>query len=182
MDRALVSTSKFLSLILRHRPENIGLELDAQGWVDIEVLIRAANQSGKRLDHDLLLRVVHENDKQRFAISEDGLMIRANQGHSVAVDLGLEPKVPPEVLYHGTVERFLASIQDRGLIPGSRQHVHLSPDARTAEIVGKRRGKPVVLVIAAAEMQRDGSVFFLSQNGVWLTDHVPARRIEFPSL
>lgn len=178
MDRSLLSTSKFLSLVLRHKPEEIGLELDRNGWADISALIQAANRSGRELDYDLLIRVVHENDKQRFAISEDGTRIRANQGHSLDVDLALEPKQPPILLYHGTVERYLPSILEQGLMPGSRQYVHLSADTRTAEIVGKRRGKPVILVIAAAEMHSAGNEFYLSQNGVWLTNHVPVRYIE----
>ncbi|HCS52969.1 RNA 2'-phosphotransferase [Rubinisphaera sp.] len=177
---SIVHTSKFLSLVLRHKPETIGIVLDDSGWVKISELIEASRSSGQTLDHDLLLRVVHENDKQRFAISADGESIRANQGHSVKVDLGLTPQVPPEALYHGTVAKFLTSIQENGLIPGERQYVHLSADTQTAQIVGKRRGKPVILVIDAQKMMSDGMSFFLSNNGVWLTSHVPAKYIEFP--
>ena len=139
MDRPLTTASKFLSLILRHKPETIGVQLDPNGWVNIDQLLTAANTAGKLLDYDLLLRVVHENDKQRFAISDDGARIRANQGHSVSVDLQLVPTPPPDMLYHGTVDRFLDSIREKGLVPGTRQHVHLSSDRRTAEIVGGRR-------------------------------------------
>ena len=180
MEPSLVRISKFLSLVLRHRPETIGLALDKAGWVAISDLLDAANASGNRIDHDLLLRVVHENDKRRFAISADGTCIRANQGHSVDVDLGLEPKTPPAILFHGTVERFLDSIKAAGLLPGSRQHVHLSSDRQTAEIVAKRRGTPVVLVVDTIAMMEDGIQFYQSENGVWLTATVPTRYIKFP--
>ena len=180
MDSSLVRVSKFLSLVLRHQPQTIGVTLDDAGWVAISELLEAANASGTKLDFDLLLRVVHENDKQRFAISADGKSIRANQGHSIDVDLGLAPAEPPAILYHGTVAKFLGGIRAEGLIPGSRQHVHLSADPRTAEIVGRRRGEPVVLLIDAERMTRDAIHFFLSQNGVWLTGHVPTGYIEFP--
>lgn len=181
MTNSLVSTSKFLSLVLRHRPDSIGLTLDPQGWASIEELVAAASLHGRKLDHDLLLRVVHENDKQRFALSPDGLRIRASQGHSIEVELQLEPATPPEILYHGTVARFLDSIRRSGLIRGARQHVHLSADERTAVIVGKRRGEPVVLEVAAARMNAAGASFYLSQNGVWLTDHVPPEYLRFPA-
>ncbi len=180
MDRQLISTSKFLSLILRHRPETVGLQLDSDGWVNISELITAAAASGKQLDHDLLLRVMYENDKQRFAISDDGHRIRANQGHSVSVNLGLKPRTPPETLYHGTVERFINSIREQGIISGARQYVHLSADTLTSSIVGQRRGKPIVLLVLAQKMADAGNPFFLSQNGVWLTGHVPPNFIRFP--
>jgi putative RNA 2'-phosphotransferase len=180
MDPALVSTSKFLSLVLRHQPEAIGLALDEAGWASIAELLELTRASGRALDHDLLLRVVRENDKQRFTISGDGLRIRASQGHSIDVDLGLVPIAPPAVLYHGTVANFLESIRAQGLLPGSRQYVHLSADERTAEIVGTRRGKPVILKIDAARMAAEGLEFFQSANGVWLTAHVPAGYIAFP--
>lgn len=179
MDPALVRTSKFLSLILRHKPQEIGITLDEAGWVGIAELIEAANANGSRLDMDLLLRVVHENDKQRFAISADGTSIRANQGHSIEVNLGLTPTPPPMMLYHGTVARFLSSIREKGLVAGNRHHVHLSADPHTAEIVGRRRGEPIVLVIDAGQMANDAFQFYLSQNGVWLTVHVPVGYICF---
>jgi putative RNA 2'-phosphotransferase len=180
MDRKLISSSKFLSLILRHKPETIGLKLDENGWVGIEELIFASRENGKKLDLDLLLRIVHENEKQRFLLSEDGKRIRANQGHSVPVDLGLEPRMPPKSLFHGTVDRFLENIHEKGLIKGTRQHVHLSSDLLTATTVGKRRGEPVVLLIHAQKMVDNRYDLFLSQNGVWLTDHVPPSFIDFP--
>ncbi len=180
MDLSLVRTSKFLSLVLRHKPEAIGISLNDAGWVKISDLLEAANAGGRRLNLDLLFRVVHENDKQRFAISADGKSIRANQGHSVDVDLGLTPTPPPERLFHGTVRRFLEGIRTKGLIPCNRQHVHLSADQHTAEIVGRRRGKPVVLVIDSKRMADDAIRFCLSLNGVWLTAHVPVEYIEFP--
>lgn len=174
MDRELISTSKFLSLVLRHQPETIDIALDDQGWVAIDVLLAAANRAGKKLTRPLLERVVRENDKQRFAISPDGERIRANQGHSVEVDLGLQPVQPPELLYHGTVAKFLDSIQASGLVRGSRQYVHLSPDLETARKVGQRRGQPVILVVESGRMWRDGIAFFRAENGVWLTNAVPA--------
>jgi len=173
MDSNLVKTSKFLSLVLRHRPETIGLSLDAHGWADLDDLIARAAARGQTLTRDLIARVVAENDKQRFALSADGSRIRANQGHSVTVDLALEPQEPPETLYHGTATRNLRSIEREGLRRGQRHHVHLSADPATARIVGQRHGEPIVLRIAAATMRRDGHLFYRSANGVWLTDTVP---------
>ena len=178
MNTQVVATSKFLSLILRHQPEKIGLVLDANGWADIDELLRLSAAKGRPLTRALLEEVVVTNDKQRFVLSEDGTKIRANQGHSVSVDLGLVPMVPPPVLFHGTATRFLESIRQQGLLKGSRQHVHLSPDEATAIKVGQRHGKPIVLKIAAGKMQRDGHQFFHSANDVWLTDHVPAACLE----
>jgi putative RNA 2'-phosphotransferase len=179
MDRELISTSKFLSLVLRHRPEKIGICLDEQGWVDIDDLLAAAARSGRKLTRPLLDRVVRENDKQRFAISADRRRIRANQGHSVAVDLGLEPVQPPEILFHGTVARFLDSIRVSGLERGSRQYVHLSADVETARKVGQRRGRPVILVVEARRMWQAGHSFHQAKNGVWLTVAVPAEYLRF---
>ncbi len=180
MNRSLVKTSKFLSLVLRHHPASIGLTLDANGWVPIDDLLTAARRSSRNISRELLQQVVEENDKQRFEFSDDGLRIRARQGHSIPIDLELQPCQPPAMLYHGTVQRFLVSIKQQGLIPGSRQHVHLSRDQQTASAVGKRRGTPVILTIQSADMHRDGFSFYLSANHVWLTDQVPARYIEFP--
>lgn len=174
MAEDLKAISKFLSLILRHQPETIGLILDAHGWADVDELISKANHHGKAISYDSLVKVVANNDKQRFSLSEDGLKIRANQGHSLTIDLALTAKQPPEVLYHGTATRFLSSILAIGLKPQARQHVHLSQDKATAIKVGQRHGKPMVLEIAAATMQQDGYSFFLSDNQVWLTDTVPA--------
>lgn len=175
MDKHLVSTSKFLSLVLRHNPAKIGLTLDPQGWADVDELLECAARSGKRIDADTLHRVIRENDKQRFALSEDGLRIRASQGHSIAVDLELPEVEPPPTLYHGTADRFLESILAHGLRPGRRQHVHLSKDIATARTVGGRHGRPVVLRVDAAAMRHAGQVFFCSANGVWLCDAVPSK-------
>ncbi|HEY1123189.1 MAG TPA: RNA 2'-phosphotransferase [Haloferula sp.] len=172
--------SKFLSLVLRHEPGKIGIALDENGWTDTQELLRAAARHQVRFDQAKLLEIVHTCDKQRFALSEDGTRIRANQGHSVTVDLALAPKQPPESLYHGTVEKFLSSIRSTGLQKGERHHVHLSPDLKTATKVGERRGKPVILTIRAAAMANAGHPFFISDNGVWLTDAVPPEFIEFP--
>lgn len=176
----IVKVSKFLSLVLRHKPEEIGLTLDENGWAEVEELLRLASQKGRRLTRPLLEQVVAENDKQRFAFSDDGQRIRANQGHSVAVDLALPPTIPPELLYHGTAARFVASIRAEGLHAGNRQHVHLSRDVPTATKVGQRHGQPVVLVVRAREMSAAGHPFFLAANGVWLTERVPVAFLLFP--
>ncbi|WP_208347905.1 RNA 2'-phosphotransferase [Pseudaestuariivita rosea] len=168
------SHSKWMSLVLRHDPGVAGVTLDAGGWVDVDALLTAAPDG---LDRDALTRIVAQSDKQRFALNPDGTRIRANQGHSVTVDLGLEPRVPPEVLYHGTADKNVPAIMTEGLRPMSRQHVHLSPDTETAHKVGTRHGKPVILTVAAGKMHAAGHVFWLSENGVWLTDHVPAEYV-----
>lgn len=180
MSPELVKTSKFLSLILRHKPEEIGLSLDPEGWADIEELLRLAGQHGKTLTRSVLEEVVEGNDKKRFVISEDGARIRANQGHSISVDLGFAPSQPPAVLFHGTATRFVESIRRQGLLRGNRQHVHLSKDEETAVKVGQRHGKPAVLKVAAGALCEQGHAFYLSENGVWLTEHVPPEFIEFP--
>lgn len=164
--------SKLLSLILRHRPETVGLNLDSAGWVDIDVLLKALAAHGKPMSRADLESVVVDNDKKRFSISDDGTRIRAAQGHSVAVDLELRPGRPPATLYHGTVQRFVDAILREGLKPMKRHHVHLSPDRNTAFKVGSRRGKPVILEVQARRMVDDGKEFFVSDNGVWLTDRV----------
>ena len=174
----LVSTSKFLSLVLRHQPEVIGLILDDSGWAVIDTLIRLS-QAHKPLTRALIEQVVEENSKQRFAISEDGRRIRANQGHSIEVDLGFVPVTPPTLLYHGTATRFVDAIRREGLVKRSRQHVHLSADADTATAVGARHGKPAALIVRAGEMAAAGHAFFRSENGVWLTDAVPVEFIDF---
>jgi putative RNA 2'-phosphotransferase len=166
-------TSKFLSYILRHRPDEIGIVLDPQGWTDIATLISCAHQHGKQLSDVTLREAVRTSDKQRFMISEDGYRIRANQGHSIDIDLGLTTTTPPDILYHGTASRFMASILASGLLPGSRHHVHLSAMPETAINVGQRHGKPVLLVVQAGDMLQAGHQFFVSANGVWLTDTVP---------
>lgn len=177
----LVRASKFLSLVLRHKPETIGLELDANGWADVDTLLRRSVEAGVPLTPLTLGRLVAESDKQRFALSEDGTRVRANQGHSVEVDLELKAVTPPGELFHGTATRFLVSIRERGLIPGSRQHVHLSADVATAEAVGRRHGRAVVLRVDAAAMAAAGRVFYLSANGVWLTDAVPPEFLAEPA-
>lgn len=176
-----IRASKFLSLVLRHKPETIGLELDAQGWTSVSDLLLALSTSRFPLSLAELQEVVRSNDKQRFSFSDDGTQIRANQGHSLSIDLGYEQAVPPTLLFHGTAERFLISIRQHGLIKGQRHHVHLSADTETALNVGKRYGKPVVLRIASEGMNKDGHLFFRSANGVWLTEHVPVNYIAFPA-
>lgn len=175
MTDPLVKTSKFLSLVLRHAPETIGLSLDANGWAEVDQLLAQAASHGKAITRGQLDEVVANDSKTRYAYSDDGLRIRANQGHSLAaVDIGLPPATPPAVLYHGTASRFVDAIREQGLRPGSRNHVHLSATEDTAVNVGSRHGKPVVLSIDTAAMLAQGHVFYLSANGVWLTDAVPA--------
>jgi putative RNA 2'-phosphotransferase len=170
--------SKFLSLVLRHEPQRIGIVLDDAGWTDVAALLEAAAAHGVVITRDELAHVVATSDKQRFAL--DGDRIRANQGHSVEVDLALPPATPPALLYHGTVERVLHGIRELGLLKRERHHVHLSPDVATANKVGGRRGKPVVLAIRAGEMASAGHAFFCSENNVWLVEHVPPQFIDFP--
>jgi putative RNA 2'-phosphotransferase len=165
--------SKFLSLVLRHKPDAIGLALDSQGWANIEELIDKANAAGTKFDRTELVHVVATSDKKRFSISADGLRIRAAQGHSVSVELGLLPKQPPAVLYHGTATRFVEAILEQGLRPQARQRVHLSLDEETARRVGARHGKPHIFKVDALSMHASGIKFYLADNGVWLTDQVP---------
>lgn len=178
--RSHVQISKFLSLVLRHSPERIGLQLDSGGWASVPELLQACRSHGFPLSEEELRTVVQENDKQRFVFSPHGHCIRASQGHSLPVELGYEPATPPEVLYHGTTERFLPSIRTAGLLRGRRQHVHLSGDVKTARLVGRRRGKPLVLQVQAGCMHREGQAFHHAPNGVWLTEHVPASYLIFP--
>lgn len=175
-----VKISKFLSLVLRHRPRTVGVTLDQAGWVSTADLLDGCTRSGRPITRDQLEEVVATNDKKRFEFSPDGSMIRASQGHSVDVDLGYAPADPPDVLYHGTAKRNLAAIRQRGLVKGLRHHVHLSGDEETALKVARRYGKPVVLTVRASGMAADGLTFFLSANGVWLTDHVPPEYLELP--
>ena len=172
MRQDLVKLSKFLSYVLRHRPDEIGIQLDRQGWVDVNTLVQQANAHGYPLTRPLIAKIVATNNKKRFSFSPDRQKLRANQGHSVSIDLGLVPQLPPTVLYHGTAVQFLASILATGLNPGNRHHVHLSPDVDTAFKVGRRHGEPVILQVAAQQMQTDGYLFYCSTNGVWLTDRV----------
>jgi putative RNA 2'-phosphotransferase len=178
MSQQLSEISKFLSFVLRHQPDAIGISLDLEGWTDIAALITAAANDGKQLDRDLIQAVVTTSDKKRFAVSEDGLRIRALQGHSaISVDINHVEKVPPEFLYHGTATRFLESIQKDGLLPSSRQYVHLSEDEQTARSVGQRHGKPVVLKIEALRMCQQGFKFYQAENSVWLVNTVPAEQL-----
>ena len=169
--------SKKLSYVLRHRPDSIDIALDAAGWVAVDTLLAALVRSGTTLTRAELEHIVETNDKKRFAFNADCSMIRAVQGHSTPIALGHPAAVPPELLYHGTVERFLRDILRDGLKPGARHDVHLSPDEATAQRVGARRGKPVILVIQAGDMHRYGHVFRIAGNGVWLIPHVPPRYI-----
>ncbi|MFJ8073464.1 RNA 2'-phosphotransferase [Streptomyces sp. NPDC096176] len=177
-ERRTVKVSKYLSKHLRHQPDRIGVTLDANGWVRIDELMRAAAEHGFRITRAELDHVVAVNDKQRFTI--DGDRIRANQGHTVEVDLDLPAAEPPEYLYHGTVARSLDAIRAEGLRPMNRHDVHLSPDRETATRVGARRGRPVVLPVHAGALHRAGHGFRVSANGVWLTDFVPPEFIRFP--
>ncbi|OXA94949.1 RNA 2'-phosphotransferase [Flavobacterium hercynium] len=173
------SVSKFLSLVLRHSPEKIGLKLDENGWADVAELIAKCNKKGQKLNPELLDYVVENNDKKRFAYSDDKTKIRASQGHSISVELNLAETEPLDFLYHGTVGKFMESIRNEGLKKMSRQHVHLSKDKETAIKVGSRRGAPQILTIRSGAMFKDGFKFYLSDNNVWLTDEVPAKYIEF---
>jgi putative RNA 2'-phosphotransferase len=174
MDRSIVTVSKFLSKHLRHTPDALGLTLQPGGWVSVDDLLAASQRAGFTITYDELIECVETNDKKRFSFDDTGDLVRANQGHSADVDLHLEEKEPPDVLFHGTVERFLASILAEGLKKGKRHHVHLSKETETARTVGARRGKPVILQVDAGKMFGQGFIFFLSVNGVWLTEAVPA--------
>ncbi|KAB7768799.1 RNA 2'-phosphotransferase [Xanthomonas maliensis] len=175
MDRQHTDTSKFLSYVLRHAPESIGLQLDRDGWADVVALCAGAQAAGKPLDAGLIRAVVTSSDKQRFALSADGLRIRAVQGHSTpTVALQHVAVTPPELLYHGTATRFLPAILREGLRPGQRHHVHLSADPQTALSVGARYGTPVLLQVQAGRMHAQGLPFFQADNGVWLVAAVPA--------
>lgn len=173
----LKETSKYMSLILRHKPETIGITLDEHGWADVDELIEGISRT-QNFNMDILEEIVRTDEKQRYSFNEDKTKIRANQGHSIEVDVELEEKEPPEILWHGTGEKFATSIDNIGLIPKSRLYVHLSKDEETATIVGRRHGKPVLYMVNTREMYKDGFKFFLSKNGVWLTKEVPVRYLE----
>lgn len=178
MGKSHTEVSKFLSYVLRHQPEAIGLVLNSEGWADIDALIACAGREGVMLDRPLIQSVVESNDKKRFAISADGQYIRAVQGHSSRqVDITFIAATPPEFLFHGTATRFIDAIREQGLIPGSRQYVHLSDNAATAAEVGKRYGKPMVLKINALSMHEQKIAFYQAENGVWLTAAVPVKFI-----
>ncbi len=173
----LKETSKYMSLILRHKPETIGITLDEHGWADVDELIEGISRT-QNFNMDILEEIVRTDEKQRYSFNDDKTKIRANQGHSIEVDVELEEKEPPEILWHGTGEKFATSIDNIGLIPKSRLYVHLSKDEETATIVGRRHGKPVLYMVNTREMYKDGFKFFLSKNGVWLTKEVPVRYLE----
>jgi putative RNA 2'-phosphotransferase len=182
MDKEQVRTSRFLSLILRHKPEEAGLTLDHSGWCSVDDLLRRCAVRGHRISREDLDAIVTENDKKRFQFSEDGKRIRASQGHSIEVDLQYTPKQPPETLYHGTATRFLDPIKKLGLIKGSRRHVHLSAQLETAFKVGERHGKSVVIPVRAGQMHTAGVPFYLTPNEVWLVDAVPPEYLSFEGL
>jgi putative RNA 2'-phosphotransferase len=172
-EKEVTRMSKFLSLVLRHKPETIGLTLDENGWANTENLIQKMTQNGFEISPDILAHIVETNNKQRFSFNSDKTSIRANQGHSILVDVELKEQTPPEYLYHGTAEKNVSSILNSGIEKGTRQHVHLSIDKETAVKVGQRHGKPKVLLVSANKMSADGFRFYLSENKVWLTDNVP---------
>ncbi len=175
--KAIINISKILSLALRHKPEVLDLTLDENGWASVEDVLIGLKSKGKEIDFLMLKQVVEENNKKRFSLNEDEDKIRASQGHSIKVDVGLKEEFPPEILYHGTVAKFLDLIMENGLKKMSRQHVHLSHETITATNVGSRRGKPIILKVSAQKMAAEGYKFYLSENGVWLTDHVPAKYV-----
>ncbi len=175
MSQRQTDKSKWMSWALRHDPGAAGITLDDQGWTEIEALLAAAARQKMAMTRDELATIVATNDKQRFAISPDGREIRANQGHSVPIDLGLAPQIPPALLFHGTADRFVAAILRDGLRKQARHHVHLSAERATAAVVGTRHGRLVVLTVASATMHQEGFAFYRSANGVWLADEVPAR-------
>ena len=169
----LKSTSKYLSLILRHKPEAAGITLDGHGWANVEELIAGVRKS-RPFDRETLEKIVATDEKRRYSFNADHSLIRANQGHSIPVDVELPVAQPPEILYHGTGEKYAASIDVQGLLPGNRLYVHLSGDTETAQKVGIRHGKPIIYRVLSGQMARDGFVFYRSVNGVWLTKNVPA--------
>lgn len=193
----LTNTSKFISLILRHKPETIGISLDEHGWANVDELIAGIRHhfsdgdtnkersiceldcaNKQEFNMEMLKEIVRTDNKQRYSFNEDETLIRANQGHSVPVDVELEEAEPPEELWHGTGEKYVSAIDEQGLIPKSRLYVHLSKDSDTAVKVGQRHGKPVLYVVKAGEMHREGYKFYLSKNGVWLTKEVPVKYLQ----
>ncbi|MBS9775622.1 MAG: RNA 2'-phosphotransferase [Fusobacterium sp.] len=170
--------SKFISLVLRHKPEQIGISLDKNGWANTNELIEKIKQTKREIDLEILEEIVKKDNKTRFVFNEDKSKIRANQGHTVKIDLGYEVKEPPEFLYHGTATKFIESIKEVGIQKKNRHHVHLSKDIETATMVGKRHGEVVILKIFAKEMNKAGNLFYESDNGVWLVDEVPTKFFE----
>ena len=176
--RKIDKLSVFISLVLRHKPEATRITLDEHGWANVDELINGINNTGRKIDMTMLEEIVKTDNKQRYSFNEDKTLIRANQGHSIPVDVELKEQEPPELLYHGTADRFVKSIMKEGLKPMSRLYVHLSKDIETAKKVGKRHGNPVVLKIHSEQMKRDGGKFYLSENGVWLTKKVDVEYLE----
>ena len=174
----LTKISKYMSLILRHRPEVIGLTLDPHGWADVKALIRGIQGKYPEFNRKTLEEIVESDEKQRYSFDQHGMRIRANQGHSVHVDVDMEEMDPPEILYHGTGRKSLSSILEKGLLPGNRLFVHLSKDTETARKVGRRHGDPVVFIVHAGQMAKDGYTFRLSANGVWQIPEVPVKYLE----
>lgn len=174
---SITETSRYIALILRHKPETINIRLDEHGWARVDELIKGVSKT-HLLTMEMLEKIVEVDDKQRFAFNEDKTLIRANQGHSVSVDVQLKEAVPPEILYHGTAEKYVSSIDQAGLIPKARLYVHLSETVETATKVGSRHGKPVIYTVDTERMSNDGYVFYLSVNGVWLTKTVPIEYLE----
>ena len=177
-EKQITHLSKFLSLVLRHQPETIGIELDQNGWTDVDTLIKKSGSCGIKLDQETLKHIVATNSKKRFAFNDTFDRIRASQGHSIEIELGYTSQKPPEILYHGTGEKSVQSILDTGLEKRNRQQVHLSADVETAIKVGQRHGKPFVFKVLAEQMYNDKFEFFISDNGVWLTDNVPAKYLK----
>jgi len=178
-EKEMTKKSKFLSLVLRHEPQAAGVMLDEAGWVAVAELLEGCRRNRIAISRDELQIIVDTSDKKRFALSADGLRIRANQGHSVEVDLKYDPAVPPEFLYHGTATRFADAIREHGLKKMNRHHVHLSLDRDTALKVGQRHGKPLILTVLSAQMHADGVLFYVSTNGVWLTEAVLPKYLKF---
>lgn len=174
----LTKISKYMSLILRHRPEVIGLTLDPHGWADVKALIRGIQGKYPEFNRKTLEEIVESDEKQRYSFDQNGMRIRANQGHSVHVDVDMEEMDPPEILYHGTGRKSLSSILEKGLLPGNRLFVHLSKDTETARKVGARHGDPVIFIVHAGQMAKDGYTFRLSANGVWQIPEVPVKYLE----
>lgn len=174
-EKRLIKISKYLSKHLRHQPERLGLTLEKGGWVRVEDLLKACARNDFPVSLEMLKEVVRKNDKQRFSFDEPGEKIRANQGHSIEIDLQLKPQTPPAKLFHGTAERNISMIENSGLLKMGRHHVHLSADTETARKVGMRYGKPVIFEIDTAQMLAEGFEFYVSENGVWLVESVPPK-------
>ncbi len=174
----LENISRYMSLILRHKPDVIGISLDEHGWANVNELINGIAKNNAGFNMESLEEIVRTDSKQRYSFNDDKTLIRANQGHSIPVDIELEEKEPPEYLYHGTGEKYVESINRQGLIPKSRLYVHLSKNVKTAESVGERHGRPIVYLVHSGKMYKDGYKFYLSANGVWLTKKVPVEYLQ----